>query len=352
MAANAFLPLVTSPLRPSYFFTPCNCPEFDIAAGVFKAPLLRGERDPMLDRHADIEERIHTNLDLWLCNVYFELKRLPRYTEGQKEHEVELQYGSSLLGFPGRPLNSASPESLLLSHLGGRSQDEKAGRPQCSQQVCLLGSRPGTPTAKTSPMSQGSLTSLQEIRQRRQLEHQQQRQEILTCDDNENRPPVASPEANLALEPVDKVSLDAGLSYRVHQFGPQRLYAMNGEQPSARSPGMSNLDQASAAGKLATNRAEQLERHVYSVRPQQLESYTDLSFQNKSGYILRQLRAELGWKQARTSGFWISMLCLVLAFWARLYVHYVCQYLFLTALRLPVSEFAFHAFTVDLNYQR
>ena len=40
--------------------------------------------------------------------MYFEIIKLPRYTSGQKEYEVEMQYSSGLFGFPER--NEASTE--------------------------------------------------------------------------------------------------------------------------------------------------------------------------------------------------------------------------------------------------
>ena len=44
----------------------------------YKAPLLRGMMDPSLDKHEKIETLIATDVDNWLCNLYFELVRLPR----------------------------------------------------------------------------------------------------------------------------------------------------------------------------------------------------------------------------------------------------------------------------------
>merc|ERR1712142_1245361 len=42
------------------------------------------------------------DIDNWLCNLYFEVIKLPRYLGGQKEFEVELNFTSSLLGHPDR----------------------------------------------------------------------------------------------------------------------------------------------------------------------------------------------------------------------------------------------------------
>lgn len=51
--------------------------------GKFKVPLLRGELDPSIDKFERIENRIGNNLDSWLCNLYFDIRHLPRYLDGQ-----------------------------------------------------------------------------------------------------------------------------------------------------------------------------------------------------------------------------------------------------------------------------
>jgi hypothetical protein len=49
---------------------------FDIAQGKFKVPMLRGEVDRSIDKFADIENLYKTNIDEWLCNLYFSVEKL------------------------------------------------------------------------------------------------------------------------------------------------------------------------------------------------------------------------------------------------------------------------------------
>ncbi|XP_067943495.1 uncharacterized protein [Watersipora subatra] len=72
----------------------------DIIQGLYKAPFLRSEIDPRIDKHTKIEELISSDLDHWMCNLYFEVIQLPKYLGGQKEYEVELQFSSELLSDP------------------------------------------------------------------------------------------------------------------------------------------------------------------------------------------------------------------------------------------------------------
>ena len=82
--------------------------------------MLRGEMDYQIDKHDKIEGLVASDLDHWLCNMYFEIVRLPRsnleikkpfislnfiycrYLAGQKEYEVELQFSSGILAHPDR----------------------------------------------------------------------------------------------------------------------------------------------------------------------------------------------------------------------------------------------------------
>ncbi|KAJ8374921.1 hypothetical protein SKAU_G00055010 [Synaphobranchus kaupii] len=80
-------------------FPVCDC-SFDIVQGKFRTPLLRGERDPALDQFRKVEELVSSDLDNWLCNLYFQVKKLPRGA---------LQRGGAQRG-PGGPLpNPAAP---------------------------------------------------------------------------------------------------------------------------------------------------------------------------------------------------------------------------------------------------
>ena len=58
--------------------------------------------DNRVQSHDKIERLIASDIDNWLCNLYLEVIKLPRYMAGQKEFEVELQFTSTLLGYPDR----------------------------------------------------------------------------------------------------------------------------------------------------------------------------------------------------------------------------------------------------------
>lgn len=84
--------------------------------------------DPEVDSHESIEYLMAMDLDNWLCNLYFDLKCLPRYLAGQKEYEVELQFSSQILGFPDRIEGDAAGESGVGHHTDDPLFDESAAR--------------------------------------------------------------------------------------------------------------------------------------------------------------------------------------------------------------------------------
>ena len=43
-----------------------------------KTPLLRGSMDSSIDKFGTVEKLIASDIDHWLCNLYFEIVKLPK----------------------------------------------------------------------------------------------------------------------------------------------------------------------------------------------------------------------------------------------------------------------------------
>jgi hypothetical protein len=95
---------------------------------------------------------------------------------------------------------------------------------------------------------------------------------------------------------------------------------------------------------------EEMAEHTISVVPP-FTGEVKTRAAKKLEYVGRQLFAEIGFSQLRSREFWLTIFMLALCFWARLYTHYFGQWVFLQAIKIPVSDFKFGAVTVDLNYQ-
>jgi len=44
----------------------------------YKVPFLRSEMDSKIDKHTKIERLMSSDLDHWMCNLYFEVIQLPK----------------------------------------------------------------------------------------------------------------------------------------------------------------------------------------------------------------------------------------------------------------------------------
>ncbi|XP_045697620.1 uncharacterized protein LOC123820735 [Phyllostomus hastatus] len=64
---------------------------FDVVEGKFKCPLLQGHYDQKLNNFRKIEDLICLDLNNWLCNLYFQVIKLPVCLNDQKTHVRHIQ---------------------------------------------------------------------------------------------------------------------------------------------------------------------------------------------------------------------------------------------------------------------
>eukprot|EP01135_Chromosphaera_perkinsii_P003239 Nk52_evm14s239 gene=Nk52_evmTU14s239 len=337
---------------------------FDIVQGKFKVPLLRGEIDDSIDKHSDLENVVSSDLDVWLCNLYFEVIRLPRYAGGQKEFEIELQFTSSLLGFPQRTdtddvnaadlvvandtydpegrLGEKSKEQQLEEDLMGSFNSKMIGGNRTVSAAILqsgghrLGSS-GTINSSTYSVNKSFQGSLEDgLKKRRSFMSQKS---------------IVSP-ANPKLLDDGMYSEGNGVYYTLHKDHMNEALAKEKVHQSLLLGSAADVNQDS--GK---------EEDVGLIPPEVLNQYhfdlEDITSQNKKRlasqkiqYIQRQIRSELGLSQWRTREFWLTVFLLVLAGWFRIYLHYIGQWLYLNAAALSIVTFDIFAYTVELRYPR
>ncbi|XP_060046770.1 uncharacterized protein LOC103114577 [Erinaceus europaeus] len=72
---------------------------FGVVEGKFKCPLLRGHYDRKLDNFRKIEDLICLDMDHWLCNLYFQVIKLPMDLVDQKDHKTHTQFHSKFQVF-------------------------------------------------------------------------------------------------------------------------------------------------------------------------------------------------------------------------------------------------------------
>lgn len=69
----------------------CN-EHFNIVSGRFRLPLLRGEHGVAVQSYKSMESIVGNNLGAWLCNLYIEVRLLPRYILDKKSNAAVSEY--------------------------------------------------------------------------------------------------------------------------------------------------------------------------------------------------------------------------------------------------------------------
>ncbi|XP_051970681.1 uncharacterized protein ofcc1 [Xyrauchen texanus] len=101
-------------------FPICDC-SLKLLKGKFKTPLLRGGPNASVNQFRKIEHLLSTDLDNWLCNIYFQVKRLPRGSTRVPEHSFPLQ-------IPSHPRQSFNQGPPLHPNTSSRSSASLPGK--------------------------------------------------------------------------------------------------------------------------------------------------------------------------------------------------------------------------------
>uniref|UniRef100_A0A8C3H9L1 Uncharacterized protein n=1 Tax=Chrysemys picta bellii TaxID=8478 RepID=A0A8C3H9L1_CHRPI len=88
---------------------------FNTLQGKFKCPFLRGHYDSKFDRFKKIENLISLDLDHWLCNLYFQIIKLPWYSDEQKTYETCLQLSPEFLAYSNITEKNGDSDKIKIS---------------------------------------------------------------------------------------------------------------------------------------------------------------------------------------------------------------------------------------------
>ncbi|XP_029611481.1 uncharacterized protein ofcc1 isoform X2 [Salmo trutta] len=305
--------------------------------GRFKTPILRGLPHPHLDQFRKIEGLMSADLDNWLCNLYFQVRKLPSgSSRGDEEHSVTLQI-PPLLVPPSPP--QAGPSSSSPSRRRGGVKPCHRGSPlhlsaSHSSSACSSSTLPGKNSTVVVP------EKIEEMR--------------------DPYTEKAETWMHYKKKPINKInSLSAHV--RGSAAPPPLLQGQTDKQETA-------APAAASSEKRENLWAKEMEEYTFSLQPV-------LSYRGPGGggtssgsgggaaerthLALRMIPSELGLSPRRwgwRSSSAAAQLCLImpllaLIWFARLYLHYCSQWLFLQAIAVPVNKFQFHAHTVELVYQ-
>uniref|UniRef100_A0A452UVB3 Uncharacterized LOC103665144 n=1 Tax=Ursus maritimus TaxID=29073 RepID=A0A452UVB3_URSMA len=270
---------------------------FDVVEGKFKCPLLRGHYDQTLDNFRKMEDLICLDLDHWLCNLYFQVIKLPLRLDDRQTYERQT------------PLPPEFPVSLMAEVQKAESGVENTpgfSEKQTEENICAsLGDK-----AKPSPRSsQGSISNKIGLC-------------LMDCD------------LNLLKE-----------DHELHKKG-ESLITHSVKEKSAAWRTTEIEEYYADASYL-----EELEKHRFSVCCSSAARGTgSAGFLKHLHFVRVSVFSALQLAEWRSQGFWYIILLTASLWFLRLYLHYLSQWLFLQAISIPVTKFHFSPFTVELCY--
>ncbi|XP_033719532.1 uncharacterized protein, partial [Tursiops truncatus] len=284
----------------------------DVVEGKFKCPLLRGHYDQKLDNVRKIEDLICLDLDHWLCNLYFQVIKLPLHLDDQENHERCIQLPPE---FPVCLMAEAEKAESGVDNTAGLSEKET------EKNICA--SR-GDEAKSSSLSSQGSISNkIGPCRIDRDLS--------LSKEDHELHNKV---ESNLVIK--------AG--FEVQGIVKQLTFVKSEKSTAWKTGEIEDYSQD-------TSYLEELEKHRFSVCCSSVADSTGSGeFFKHLYFVLASVFSELQFAQWQSQGFWYIILLTASLWFLRLYLHYLSQWLFLWAISIPVTKFHFSPLTVELCY--
>ncbi|XP_076715723.1 uncharacterized protein LOC143402207 [Callospermophilus lateralis] len=269
----------------------------DVVEGKFKCPLLRGHYDRKSSSFRKIEDLICLDLDHWLCNLYFQVIKLPSLLDDQKSHESNTQLGTE---FPMHLLVKGDKGKLGVHDTSG-PLEKKSEKNICASM--------DNGTQSTLHSSQGSFT---------------------------NKMGPCPTDGDLSLLKEDRELRSQGNSLTDHSMKEKSTVWRPGEL---------------ADDSQDTSYLEELEKHRFSVCSSSVTAGRGSGeFFQHLHFALVLVFSELQLAQWQSQGFWYIILLMASLWFLRLYLHYLGQWLFLWAISTPVTKFHFYPYTVELCY--
>ncbi|XP_051266808.1 uncharacterized protein ofcc1 [Dicentrarchus labrax] len=335
---------------------PVSGPDLSHVHGRFKTPLLRGEPNTQLDQFKKIEALISSDLDHWLCNLYFQVKRLPSRTSGGSECCITLPL------LPPNPPVMPQPEVHIE-----QAQGQLPLQPQPQSQAQLR-PQPIHPQSQFYPQKQRHASPSSRAGEPAVVHSHRGSPLHLSADSacSSSSLPGKNPSSGAISGNTGEKSdpcrekAEGGIHYKK-----KPIKKTNSCGPSVSGSGAPprQADKQKMQPSMENLSTEEMEEYTFSLHSVLTGSGSCPSrLSDRARLTLRMLPSELGLplpRQQQPHSSWrgsvrqlgLIMLLLALMWFVRLYLHYCSQWLYLQAIAVPVNKFQFHAHTVDLVYQ-
>ncbi|XP_005525405.1 PREDICTED: uncharacterized protein LOC102100973 [Pseudopodoces humilis] len=306
---------------------------FNTLEGKFKCPFLRGHYDSKIDRFKKIENFISQDLDHWLCNLYFQIIKLPQDSDKQNKCGMHVHLPPELLtcsstaeknGVSGKVVQSGPQGQPLTSPKD--PDTHKGSIPTVVKEV----------EKQFNAVKGGeACVSEEAVRKREELK-------MLPAEDCQDCHGNADKHCgSFWLKEIQ------GGHHKVSWNNPP-------DQCYEEKSGLEN-NASQEAGKTSAESnfyLEDLEKYTFSVCCHSAaEVKLPRQVVERFHFVVYAAFSELGPTRWCSRDFWLLTLLVVLLWFLRLYLHYLSQWLFLWTISVPVAKFQLLPHTVELCYQ-
>ena len=400
---------------------------FNIVQGRFKLPLLRGGHSWRIDKHSDVERLLLSDLSHWLCNIYLEVRHLPRETKGRdgilhREFDIEFDHLNRQVRVGDADRQRRAREKRRLGErakaFGMAANDEDDGgadgaaaddrmwpnrkgelfRTQAEERVAAPSARRrrsftdmlrgvgGTPvfsmlreqssrplrwlgrgarTPRTAPAGAEGTggageAKLADVESGRAREEGEGGGAALLEDGVESwrvEERGYDSEEEMYLEDEKKSRMSGAAELGLLSYGIRRR---RGEGTRYDDGGLGISEGTSVeTPKVRRFRwsrlvdAQEMEMFSAAVAPDPGRRSAELPgviALSKLRYIKQEILADLAPHNYRSQDFWLTVWVYTMAMWIRMYVHYISQYLFLSAFNVPIFSFGPKLHLMVLKY--
>lgn len=310
---------------------PLATPAGDLLSGTFRCPMVRGSHSKVYDRYSKMEKLVQKDIDRWLCNLYF--RAHPVTVRGER------RWNWKTLTYSWKLFYSLTNNSFLMANSREQAQQLVSGTEKDSTDKSAAGAATGFTLGGKTVNGDGT-TSVKQARLGTPL--------IKRIASTSNASTFAARKANLAS--------NMNPSNTATHMRKKTINMLNGV-------GDAEVDEATQAAdaqrqrKLAAlERAKELQGYQYNLRSLEdnlnantadAQSFTT----HKLHFLFNEIFADMTLNNLGTFECWSSIMMLILLWWARIYIHYVGQYYWLTlATNVRLIQYHTTAWNVEVEY--
>ncbi|XP_051655125.1 uncharacterized protein LOC127476334 isoform X3 [Manacus candei] len=306
---------------------------FNALEGKFKCPFLRGHYDPKVDRFKKIENFISQDLDHWLCNLYFQITKLPQDSDKQSKCDTHLHLPPELHMYSSVAEKNDVSEKVVQS--GPQGQPLTSLKDPDTHKGSI-------PTVVKEVKKQFNAAKGGEVCVSEEAGRKREELKMLPAEDYQDCHGSADEHCDLFWPKEVQ-----GGHHKINWNNPPDQH--HEERSGPENNGSQEEEKTSVESNFYL---EELEKYTFSVcRHSAAEVKLYRQVVEHFHFVAYTVFSELGATHWRSRDFWLLALLVVLLWFVRLYLHYLSQWLFLQTISVPVTKFQLFPHTVELCYQ-